>query len=48
VEVDVFILTANNNAWTLWQGNAGSTGIEEHGEFYIVILSIPGRSYEFL
>ncbi len=48
MEVDVFVLTANYNALTIWQGSAISIGVVEHGEFNIVILGIPGRSYEFL
>jgi len=40
------IQTANNNAQTTWQECAGSIGVGEHGEFYIVILGIPGRSHK--
>ena len=43
-EVDVFRRTANNNTRTLWQGSVGSVGVKGCGEFYIVILSIPGIS----
>ena len=48
MEVGALEKAANNNAQTIWQGCVGSIGVGEHGEFYMVILSIPGRSYRLL
>ena len=50
VVVDVIPYTADNNGNNV---NArryceSATGVQEHGEYISVILSIPGRTYKFL
>jgi len=41
-------MVAGDNTWTKRQGNVGSVGVNRHGEIDIVVLSIPGRTCEFL
>jgi hypothetical protein len=47
VEADALTSAAGNNARTIWQERASSTGVIEHGEHEIVILGVPGRSLAF-
>ncbi len=40
------IEVASNNIYSIWQEYMVSVGVKGYGEFYIDILSVPGRSYE--
>ena len=49
VVVDVFLNTADNNGNIVRRDIVRVlSGSIEHGEYIIVILSIPGRTYKFL